>query len=70
MLALETPVFERRNVIEAAAQLGDQRIGGAVIGIGALDEVVTLRETRGISLRSIDEADALRNGATTSVEAR
>ena len=32
--------------------------------------VVTLRETRGISLRSIDEADALRNGATTSVEAR
>ena len=44
MLAFQALVFQRRNVLEAAALLGDQRIGGAVIGIGTLNHVVALRE--------------------------
>src|SRR6266496_1728928 len=44
MLALQALVFQRRHVFEAAALLGDQRIGGAVIGIGTLNQVVALRE--------------------------
>ena len=44
MLAFQALVVQRRNVFEAAALLGDQRIGGAVIGIGALNQVVALRE--------------------------
>ena len=44
MLAFQPLVLQRRDVFEAAALLGDQRIGGAVIGIGALNQVVALRK--------------------------
>ena len=44
MLAFQALVFQRRNVFEAAARLGDQRIGGAVIGIGSLNQIVALRK--------------------------
>ena len=64
-LAFQALVFQRRHVFEAAALLGDQRIGGAVIGIGALNQVVALREahddvaTMGAK-RHPDEAGRLR----------
>ena len=44
MLALEPRVFQRVDLVESAARLGDQRIGRAVIGIGALDQFVALRK--------------------------
>ncbi len=45
MLALQALVFQSRDVVKAAALLGDQRVGGAVVGIGTLDKVVALRKT-------------------------
>ena len=44
MLALQALVLQRRDIVEPAARLGDQRIGGAVIGIGALHQIVALRK--------------------------
>src|SRR3984893_15007091 len=45
MFGLELLVFKCRDLIKAAALLGDQRVGRAIIGIGALDKVIALRET-------------------------
>ena len=44
MLAFQALVFQRRDVVKAAARLGDQRVGRAVVGIGALDQIVALRK--------------------------
>ncbi len=44
MLALQLRVLERVDVLEPAAGLGDQRIARAVIGIGALHEIIALRK--------------------------
>jgi hypothetical protein len=43
VLAFQACVSQRRYLIKAAALLGDQCVGGAVIGIGALDQIVALR---------------------------
>jgi hypothetical protein len=44
MFTLQTLIAKRCDVFESAARPGDQRISRPVIGIGALGEVVALRE--------------------------
>ena len=44
MLALQPRILQRRDVFETAARLRDHRIGRAVIGIGALHQIVALRK--------------------------
>src|SRR4029077_637551 len=39
---LETIVAKRCDVLQPAARLGNQRISRAIIGIGALDELIAL----------------------------
>ncbi len=44
MLAFQARISERRNVVETTIGLDDQRIGGAVVRIGHLHEIVALRK--------------------------
>ena len=44
MFSSQKLIAKRRHVFESAARLGDQRIGSAIIRIGALDEFVPLRD--------------------------
>src|SRR6478752_9692622 len=65
MLALQACVFQRIDIVETGALPGDQRIGRAVIGISALDEIVALREAHDDiaamrAERDADEAGRLR----------
>ena len=66
MLALESWIGERRNVGQTAVGLGDERICRAVIGIGALRQIVSLRKAHDDvaavrAERQPDEAGRLRN---------
>ena len=42
-LVLQARVGERLDAVEARARLEDQRIGGLVIGVGVLHQLVALR---------------------------
>ena len=44
MLALQAAVSQRRDLVKAAALLGDQRVSRPVVGIGALHQIVALRK--------------------------
>jgi hypothetical protein len=43
MLAFQAAVSQRRDLVKAAALPGDQRVGRPVVGIGALDQIIALR---------------------------